>query len=105
METINGIDCGIHIYEVRLWCGKGYTTQVFHAYAFDEDEALEYTLAYIEAHDMNTLFYTQEEVQELGLTEDEKEDMFMYIDPTMIDGQAYPAYVLAENLGIELWRG
>ena len=101
MRTINSKDCGTYLYKVSLWCGCGYTTCSFNVYAFHEEEVLEYVLAYLERIEYDGLFFTEEEVDEMNLDIIEKEEMFIYIDPTMTDPSARPAYILAENAGIE----
>ena len=98
---INDKECGTYLYKVSLWCGCGYTTSSFNVYAFHEEEALEYVLAYLERIDYNGLFFTEEEVRDMDLDIVEKEEMFIYIDPTMTDPSARPAYILTENAGIE----
>lgn len=102
METINNKESGCSLYSVGLWCGCGYHISEYNVYANHEDEALERVLAFVEEHDFVELFYTDDYIEsKLCLTEAEKDEMFVYVDPTMTDRRAYPAYILAENLKIE----
>ena len=71
-------------------------------YAKHEEEALEYVLAFAEENDFVELFWTDDYIEsKLCLTEEEKDEMFIYVEPTMTDSRAYPAYILSENLKIE----
>lgn len=102
METINNKIDGAFLFKVTLWCGVGYLTSGFCVYANDEEEAMERVLAFIEKNDFVELFWTDDYIEsKMEITELEKDEMFLYIDPTMTDNSAYPAYVLNENLGIE----
>lgn len=102
METINSNECGCNLYTVGLWPGCGYYLSEYNVFANHEEEALEYVLAFLEKNDFVDLFWTDEYTDsKLCLTEAEKDEMFVYVDPTMTDGRAYPAYILAENLSIE----
>lgn len=101
-NSINTKDCGTHLFRVSLWRGCGYSLDTFAVYAFDEEEAIEYVLAYCEAYDFYDLFVTADCIEsKLCLTEEERDEMFIYIDPTMIDDRSYPAYLRLENLRIE----
>lgn len=101
MTTINTKDCGTFLYKVSLWSGSGYYVWNFNVYAFHEEEAFEYVLAHLERIGYDVLFYTEGEVNDMDLTFVEKEQMFFYIDPTMTDPSAHPAYFRTENAGIE----
>ena len=99
MNTINTKDCGTHLFRVSLWCGCGYSLDTFDVYAFGEEEALEHVLAYCEECSFCDLFMTADYiVNKLCLTEEERGEMYIYIDPTMTDGRSYPAYLRLENL-------
>lgn len=103
METINTKDCGTHLYRVSLWCGCGYQLSTFDVYAFCEEEALEYVLAFCEEYDFVELFATGDYIEtKLCLTDEERNEMFLYVDPTMMDNSAFPAYLLKENLDVTL---
>ena len=102
MNTINTEDCGTHLFRVSLWSGAGYSLDTFNVYAFHEEEALEYVLAHCEKYDFCGLFETADYIEnELCLTDEERDEMYTYIDPTMTDSHAYPAYLRLENLMIE----
>lgn len=102
MNTINTEDCGTHLFRVSLWCGCGYTLDTFDVYACHEEEALEYVLAHCEKYDFCNLFETADDIEsKLCLTDEERDEMYVYIDPTMTDSRAYPAYLRLENLRIE----
>ena len=103
MNIINTKDCGTHLFHVSVWCGCGYQLSTFDVYSFDEEEALEYVLAHCEKCDFCELFATDDYIEsKLCLTDEERDDMFLYVDPTRMDRRAYPAYFLKENLEITL---
>lgn len=102
METINTNECGTHLFRVSVWCGIGYTLDTFNTYAFNEEEALEYVLSYVERNDMFGLYATEDYIaHKLYLTDEERDEMFIYVDPTLTDYKAFPAYLYSENLRIE----
>lgn len=102
METINTKECGTHLFRVSVWCGCGYNLDTFNAYAFSEEESLEYVLAFLEKNDMFDLFVTEDYIaNKLCLTDEERDEMFVYVDPTLTDSRAYPSYIYSENLRIE----
>lgn len=102
MKTINNKECGCNLYSVGLYPGCGYYLSTYNVYAKHEEEALEYVLAFAEENDFVELFWTDDYIEsKLCLTEEEKDEMFIYVEPTMTDSRAYPAYILSENLKIE----
>lgn len=85
-------------YIIGLWCGCGYLLDSFAISASCEDEALEILLSKLEKDNRTDLYLTDEE---LGDNFDEETDeSYIYIDPTMSDPNAFPAYIRAENLKI-----
>lgn len=102
MEAINTKDCGTYLFRVSLWPGYGYFLDSYDVYAFSEEESLEYVLAFLEKHDICDLFRTEDYIEDkLDLTEAEKDEMFLYVDPTMTDSRAYPAYLFIQEMRIE----
>ena len=92
LTLVNSESDGDKLYIVKLWWGSGYMTDNYNAWAFSEEEALNYVVAYIEKHDPELLKATDEYAQE-------DEDSFIYVDATM-EGADEPHYVWAENLAI-----
>lgn len=89
-------------YIVSLWPGVGYYTKQIEVTAFSEEQALEAALAYCQANGLDGLYYECEEIDDDDeLTDDEKDELYLYVDPTMEDSNAHPAYINLENLGIE----
>lgn len=85
-------------YIIGLWCGRGYLLDTFDISAICEDEALEILLAKLEKDNRTDLYLTNED---LGDDYDaETDENYIYIDPTMSDPNAFPAYIRAENLKI-----
>lgn len=102
MEAINLKECGTHLFRVSLWCGCGYVLNTFNVYACCEEESLERVLAHCEKYDFCELFVAEDYIEsKLCLTDEERDEMFLYVDPTMTDIHAYPAYFRCENLRIE----
>ena len=102
-ELVNDEESGSRLYEIGLWWGSGYVLDMYKAYAFDEEEALNYVVAHIEkthpkwlegsdecAHDM---------MKEYGEESPEFQETFMYVDATG-EGADKPHYIWAENLRI-----
>ena len=75
-------------YSVSIWPGVGYYTKQIEVEAFNELEALEAALA-----------YCQQNVDELDLTDEEKDEIFIYIDPAR-EG-CHPAFFRVENLSVQ----
>ena len=48
VELVNDEESGSRLYEISLWWGSGYTLDMYRAYAFSGEEALNYVVAYIE---------------------------------------------------------
>ena len=48
VELVNDEESGSRLYEIGLWWGSGYTLDMYRAYAFSEEEALNYVVAYVE---------------------------------------------------------
>ena len=102
-ELVNDKESGSNLYEIGLWWGSGYVLDMYKAYAFDGEEALNYVVAYIEkthpkwlegsdecAHDM---------MKEYGEESPEFQETFMYVDATG-EGADKPHFIWAENLRI-----
>ena len=114
-ELVNDEESGSRLYEISLWWGSGYTLDMYRAYAFSEEEALNYVVAYVEKKYPEVLESLDEDAYKL-LTElaDEEglidpmyaEEMpqfsgtFKYVDATM-EGASSPHYILYDNLSIK----
>ena len=98
--VVNDNECGDKNFKVCLWTGAGYNVAMFEVFAFNEEHALECVLAYCEEKALCGLYTTEEQIDE-DLTDEERDELYYYIDPTMADNKAFPAYVRLENLGIE----
>ena len=103
LTLVNSEEDGDRLYIVKMWWGSGYQMDCYNAYAFDEEEALNYVVAYIEkthpewlkasdkcAHDM---------MKEYDEESPEFQETFMYVDATR-EGAKKAHYIWAENLGI-----
>lgn len=99
-QVVNTDFDGDKKFKVALWTGVGYCLQEFEVYAFNEEHALECVLAFCEKTGARGLYTTDEQINE-DLTDEERDEIYLYIDPTMADKKAFPAYVLLENLMIE----
>ena len=87
-------------YIVSIWAGVGYCMKQVAVEAFCDEEALEAAMAFCQKNGLHGLYLDEDELDE-DLSEDEKEDLYIYIDPTLCDSQCHPAYFNAENLGIQ----
>nr|DAJ58651.1 MAG TPA: hypothetical protein [Caudoviricetes sp.] len=97
--VVNNSECGDKNFKVYLWTGAGYNVAMFEVFAFDEEHALECVLAYCEEKALCGLYCTDEDLNDLS--DEERDELYYYIDPTREDKKAFPAYVLLENLMIE----
>ena len=97
--VVNNNECGDKKFKVYLWTGAGYNVAMFEVFAFNEEHALECVLAYCEEKALCGLYCTDEDLNDLS--DDERDELYYYIYPTMEDKKAFPAYVLLENLMIE----
>lgn len=91
----------VNAYRVGLWPGCGYCLDTFDVRANHEEQALEIVLAYCQQHNYISDFVEVEDECLDELTEDELEEMYYYIDPTMEEPSARPAYIRLENLFVE----
>lgn len=87
-------------YIVSVWPGVGYYTKPIEVDAYSEDEALEAAMCYCQKKDLRGLYIEANEVDEMDLTESEKDELYIYVDPTLCDSLCYPAYFNLENLGV-----
>lgn len=87
-------------YIVSVWPGVGYYTKQIAVEAFCEDEALEAAMCYCQKMGLRGLYIEANEVDEMDLSESEKDELYIYIDPTLCDSECRPAYFNLENLGI-----
>ena len=114
LTLVNSESDGDKLYIVKLWWGSGYQLDCYNAYAFNEEEALNYVVAYIEKEDPGILEMSDEAAATLrteladenGLENSlEAEDLpefqetFMYVDATT-EGASDTHYIWAENLKI-----
>ena len=114
LTLVNSESDGDKLYIVKLWWGSGYQMDCYNAYAFNEEEALNYVVAYIEKEDPGILEMSDEAAATLrteladenGLENSlEAEDLpefqetFMYVDATM-EGASDTHYIWADNLQI-----
>lgn len=86
-------------YTVSIWPGVGYYTKQIEVEAFDELGALETALVYCERQKLYGLFLEVQDVESLNLTDEEKDEMFIYIDPSRAG--CPPAYIRLENLSVK----
>lgn len=86
-------------YIVSIWPGVGYYTKQIEVEAFNELEALEAALAYCQQKKLYGLYIDVQYVYELDLTDEEKDEIFIYIDPSRAG--CYPAYIRLENLSVK----
>lgn len=47
------------------------------------------------------LYIEANEVDKMDLSESEKDELYIYIDPTLYNSECHPAYFNLENLGIK----
>lgn len=85
-------------YIIGIWCGCGYLLDTFAVSASCEEEALEILLSKLEKDNRTDLYLTDEEMGDDF--DEETDESYIYIDPTMSDPNAFPAYIRAENLKI-----
>lgn len=92
---------GRTLYQVGIWGGSGYLLDVFYAYSNNEEEALEYVVAYIEKKRIYRLFADDyvETLYRNGEDEDVIDSIALYVDATTV-GAKNPHYILTENLQI-----
>lgn len=95
------------IWEIGIWCGCGYYLDTFELEASCEEELLDVAMAYCQKNGHKDLYITLENYDKYleGLTDEEREreeedSGLIYVDPTMTDPDAFPAYFRAENLRI-----
>lgn len=86
-------------YTVSIWPGVGYYTKQIEVEAFDELEALEAALASCQQKKLFGLYIDVQDVDELDLTDEEKDEIFIYIDPSRAG--CHPAYIRLENLSVQ----
>lgn len=86
-------------YTVSIWPGVGYYTKQIEVEAFNELEALEAALAYCQQKKLDGLYIDVQDVDELDLTDEEKDEIFIYIDPSRAG--CHPAYIRLENLSVQ----
>lgn len=95
-QVVNTDFDGDKKFKVALWTGAGYNVAMFEVFAFNEEHALECVLAYCEEKALCGLYTTEEQIDE-DLTDEERDELYLYIDPTMEDKKAFPAYVLLDK--------
>lgn len=103
VEFVNDEESGSRLYEIGLWWGSGYTLDMYRAYAFSEEEALNYVVAYIEKTHPKWLESSDECAHDMMKEYDEEspefQETFMYVDATS-EGADEPHYIWSENLRI-----
>lgn len=87
-------------YIVSVWPGVGYYTKQIEVDAYSEDEALESAMCYCQKMGLRGFYIEANEVDEMDLSESEKDELYIYIDPTLYNSECHPAYFNLENLGI-----
>ena len=87
-------------YIVSIWAGIGCCMEQVPVEALSDEEALEAAMSFCQKNGLHGLYVEEDELDE-DLSEDEKEDLYIYIDPTLYDSQCHPAYFNAANLGIQ----
>lgn len=86
-------------YKVSIWPGVGYYTKQIEVEAFNELEALEAAIAYCQQKKLYGLYVNVQDVDDLDLTDEEKDEIFIYLDPSRAG--CYPAYIRLENLSVK----
>ena len=97
------------LYRVCVWCGTGYILDAIITLADNVETAIERAMAYCQTSERTDLYITPEErekdmqswTQEEREREDENDEIYFYVDPTLEDPQCTPAYFLTENLRVE----
>lgn len=101
---VNDNEAGGKLFEVGLWWGSGYLLDMYKAYAFCEEEALNYVVAYIEKTHPKRLESSDECANDMMKEYDEEspefQELFMYVDATA-EGADKPHFIWAENLRIK----
>ena len=114
LTLVNSESDGDKLYIVKLWWGAGYMLDCYNAYAFSDEEALNYVVAYIEKTDPKSLEtidenandYLQELVDEGEAASIEEayehpyfQETYLWVDATM-EGAEQGHYIYNENLQI-----
>lgn len=114
MTLVNTESDGDKLYIVKLWWGSGYILDCYNAYAFSDEEALNYVVAWIEKHDPKSLEtidenandYLQELVDEGEAASIEEayehpyfQETYLWVDATR-EGAEQGHYIYNENLQI-----
>ena len=114
LTLVNSESDGDKLYIVKLWWGSGYMLDCYNAWAFSEEEALNYVVAYIEktdpesleAIDENANDYLQELVDEGEAASLEEayenpyfQETYLWVDATT-EGAEQGHYIYNENLQI-----
>lgn len=86
-------------YTVYFYAGIGLCTKNIEVEANHEDEALEAALIYCEKNNLHGLYYELDEIDQ-ELTEDEINEVYIYIDPTLYDNSGWPAYFAADCVAV-----
>ena len=115
LTLVNSERDGDKLYIVKLWWGSGYQLDCYNAYAFSDEEALNYVVAYIEKTDPKSLEtidenandYLQELVDEGEAASLEEayehpyfEETYLWVDATR-EGAEQGHYIYHENLWID----
>lgn len=87
-------------YIVSIWPGIGYYLKQVAVEAFHDEEALEAAMSFCQKNGLHGLYVEEDEIDE-DLSEEEKDGLYLYIDPTRYDSKCHPAYFLLENLSIQ----
>ena len=114
LTLVNSESDGDKLYIVKLWWGSGYQLDCYNAYAFSDEEALNYVVAYIEKTDPKSLEtidenandYLQELVDEGEAASIEEayehpyfQETYLWVDATR-EGAEQGHYIYNENLQI-----
>jgi hypothetical protein len=115
LTLVNTESDGDKLYIVKLWWGSGYQLDCYNAYAFNDEEALNYVVAYIEKTDPESLEtidenandYLQELVDEGEAASIEEayehpyfQETYLWVDATR-EGAEQGHYIYHENLWID----
>ena len=84
-------------YKFYVWPGRGYCLNTFNASGYCFEDALENLVCDFIAKGETSYFVTCEEMDRLGIDEDQDLEGYVYIDATM-NGAPYPVYLLVENM-------
>lgn len=88
-------------YIVSIYAGIGIITQNIEVLAYNESEALEAAMATCQQNNWHALYWETDELNTMNYSESEKDELFIYIDPTLVEPLAHPAYFDAHGVNVQ----